>query len=105
MISCRIPPSCSVVFEAIVLYTRKPLPVSELNNGAYGRIQVGYAHPKKNVFTGDAEIHNNIQINNCILSATHIEKIRQKIRGTRNHHRFAYIAYEGVIKNGVWNNT
>ena len=98
MISQRIPCGCKVTFASIVLYTRKPLPVDELNAGNFARIQIAAAYPQKNLFFGNTEIYKNIQVKNCRLPASRVEKIRNKIRGSKNHHKFAYKLKGGEIR-------
>ena len=98
VISYRIPPGCRVIFDSIILYTRKPLPVEELNAGNVARIQIASAYPQKNLFFGNTEIYKNIQVKNCRLTASRVEKIRYKIRGSKNHHKFAYKLKGGEIR-------
>ncbi len=98
VINYRIPSGCRVVFDSIIVYTRKPLPVDEINAGNIARIKLAAAYPQKNMFFGNTEIYNNIQLKNCKLTASRVEKIRNKIRGSKNHHKFAYKLKRGEIQ-------
>ena len=98
VISYRIPPGCRVIFDSIILYTRKPLPVEELNAGNFARIQIAAAYPQKNLFFGNTEICKPIQVKDCKMKASKVEKVRNKIRGSKNHHKFAYKLKGGEIQ-------
>ena len=98
IINYRLPQGCTVSFDSIVLYTRKPLPVTELNAGNKAKIQIGYAFPKKNLLIEDTIISNNLQIKNCKLKASQVQKIRTKIRGSQKHHKFAYKIKGGILQ-------
>ena len=105
MISYRIPPGCRVVFDSIILYTRKRLPVDELKAGNVVRIQIASAYPQKNLFFRNTEICKNIQVKNCKLTVAQVKKIRNKIRGSKNHHKFAYKLKGGEIRAVSRNNS
>ena len=98
VISYRIPSGCSVIFDSIILYTRKPLPVEKLNAGNVARIQIASAYPQKNLFFGNTEICKPIQVIDCKMKASKVEKVRNKIRGSKNHHKFAYKLKGGEIQ-------
>lgn len=98
VINYRIPSGCSVVFDSIILYTRKRLPMDEINSGNVARVKLAAACPRKNMFFGDTEICNNIQVKDCKLTAAQVEKVRNKIRGSKNHHKFAYKLKGGEIR-------
>ena len=98
MINYRIPSGCKLSFDSIILYTRKPLPTTDLKLGNIARVQLASAYPQKNLFFGKTEICNNIQVKNCKLKVSVVEKIRKKIRGSKNHHKFAYKLKGGEIR-------
>ena len=98
MISEQIPCGKRVTFATIVLYTRKPLAVEELNAGNFVRVQIAAAYPQKNLFFGNTEIYKTILVKNCKMKVSKAEKVRNKIRGSKNHHKFAYKLKGGEIQ-------
>ncbi len=92
-----IPSGCSIRFDAIVIYTKYPVSPEYLKNGKAIRIKNGMLFPKTNVSVDGIPINIYLSIVCVKIYARRIKKIRQKIRGSKQHHKFAYKIEKGKI--------
>ena len=51
----------------------------------------------KNVIIGDAVIKQDLVLENAVIEAKRITPIKQKVRGSQQHHKFAYKISKGVV--------
>lgn len=98
MISSKVPKTCNLDFKSIIILTKKP--ISPVCSGAK-EMQTyfsGVLIPVKKVSFEGETISCNVMVERGSITARLIRKIRGKVRGSNQHHRFAYRATRGIAK-------
>ena len=96
MICGKLPFGYSLLFDAIILTTKFPIPVKAVKNGRTVRIPLGVVIPKKNTTFDDQSLTTNTLVERVRLAAQKITEL-PKARGSHQHHRFSYRINNGEI--------
>ena len=78
--------------------TRKPISVDLVKKGKTVHIQDGVVVPERATQFEGCDIDHCIKVKDGCLCAEQIKRIKKKVRGSRQHHKFTYKVKVGVIK-------
>ena len=92
-----LPSGKNISFEKAIIYTKKRIKIKFTKDKTPVRIKIGSFLPQKNSFYEGCMIDNYVLVKDGFIEASKFTKIRNKVRGSKTHHKFGYVIENGSV--------